>query len=37
MKSLEQVCKISLDNERNVSKAIHKIINTAQNENDHRN
>ncbi|MBC8251428.1 MAG: ferritin, partial [Candidatus Nitrosopelagicus sp.] len=36
MKSLEQVCKISLDNERNVSKAIHKIINTAQKENDHR-
>ena len=26
MKSLEQVCKISLDNERKVSKAIDKII-----------
>ena len=36
MKSLEQVCKVSLDNERKVSKAIDKIINTAQNENDHR-
>ena len=36
MKSLEQVCKASLDNERKVSKAIDKIINTAQNENDHR-
>ena len=27
MKSLEQVCKVSLDNERKVSKAIDKIIN----------
>ena len=36
MKSLEQACKISLENERKVSKAIDKIINAAQNENDHR-
>ena len=36
MKSLEQACKISLDNERKVSQAIDKIINTAQKENDHR-
>ena len=36
MKSLEQACKISLENERKVSKAIDRIINTAQNENDHR-
>ena len=33
---LEFLCKISLDNERKVSKAIHKIINIAQIENDHR-
>ena len=36
MKSLEQVCKTALENEKNVTKSINKIINTAQKENDHR-
>ena len=36
MKSLEQVFKTSLANEQKVTKSIDKIINTAQNENDHR-
>ncbi|KFM21671.1 putative ferritin-2 protein [Marine Group I thaumarchaeote SCGC AAA799-B03] len=36
MESLEQVCKIALDNEQNVTKSINKIIDTAQKENDHR-
>ena len=36
MKSLEQVFKTSLQNEQKVTKSIDKIIDTAQNENDHR-
>jgi len=36
MESLEQVCKTALQNEQNVTKAIDKIIDTAQTENDHR-
>ncbi|MBS1268697.1 MAG: hypothetical protein MAG458_01429 [Nitrosopumilus sp.] len=36
MESLEQVCKIALDNEKNVTQSINKIIDTAQDEKDHR-
>jgi ferritin len=36
MKSLEQVCKIALQNEQKVTKSINKIIEAAQKENDHR-
>lgn len=36
MKTLEQVCKTALENERKVTKSINKIIDTAQKENDHR-
>lgn len=36
MQSLEQVCKTALENEKNVTKSIDKIINVAQKENDHR-
>jgi ferritin len=36
IESLEQVCKTALENEKNVTKSIDQIINTAQKENDHR-
>jgi len=36
MKSLEQVCKTALENEKKVTKSINKIIDAAQKENDHR-
>ena len=36
MESLEQVCKTALENEQRVTKAIDKIIDAAQSENDHR-
>lgn len=36
MQSLEQICKTALENEKNVTKSIDKIINAAQKENDHR-
>ncbi len=36
MESLEQAFKTALQNEQNVTKSIDKIINAAQEENDHR-
>ncbi len=36
MQSLEQIFKSSLENEKNVTKSIDNIIQTAQGENDHR-
>jgi ferritin len=36
MQSLEQVCRAALESEKNVTKSIDRIINTAQKENDHR-
>lgn len=36
MDSLEQVCKIALQNEQEVTKSINKIIESAQKENDYR-
>lgn len=36
METLEQVCKVALDNERDVTASIDKIIDAAQKERDHR-
>lgn len=36
METLEQVCKAALDNERDVTASIDKIIDAAQKERDHR-
>ena len=36
MKSLESICKTALQNEQTVSKLIHKMVDMAQKENDHK-
>jgi ferritin len=36
IKSLEQICKKSLENEKKVTTSINKIIDTAENEKDYR-
>ena len=36
LKSLESICKTALQNEQTVSKLIHKIVDMAQKENDHK-
>lgn len=36
MQSLEEIFKASMQNERNVTKSIDNIMETAQKENDHR-
>ena len=35
MKSLEALCKTGLENERTVTKAIHKMVDLAHKEKDH--